>query len=206
MKSELMAMVKTKHIYILRRRREGKTDYKKRKTVLMSKTTFISPRITSKNISVQILKATPQGDRVLTSAYVHELYKLGWNGSGTSLPAAYLTGLTVGLKASNLGIKKCVTYIGLRRYIHGSRISAVLKGVIDSGLEISEDTKTMPSKERISGQHISMYAKSLLKIDKEKYKRMFSKRIEHGFKPEEYPKHFEDVKKKILEKYGAKKI
>ena len=63
-----MIMVKTKHIYILRRRREGKTDYRKRKTVLMSKVTFVSPRITNKNINVQFLEATPQGDRVLASA------------------------------------------------------------------------------------------------------------------------------------------
>ena len=201
-----MAMVKTKHIYILRRRREGKTDYRKRKTVLLSKTPFISPRITNKNISVQFLKATPQGDRVIASAHTRELYKLGWNGSGNSLPAAYLIGLTVGLKALNLGIKQCVIDIGLRRYIHGSRISAVLKGVIDAGLEIPTDVKTMPSKERISGEHISRYAQSLLKIDKEKYKRMFTKRIESGLKPEEYPKHFEHLKKKILEKYGVKKI
>lgn len=201
-----MIMVKNKHIYILRRRREGKTDYRKRKTLLMSKATFISPRITNKNISVQFLEATPQGDRVIASAHIRELYKLGWNGSGTSLPAAYLTGLTAGLKASNMGIKQCVTYIGLRRYLPGSRISAVLKGIIDAGLEVPADIKSMPSKERISGEHISNYAESLLKIDKEKYKRLFSKRIESGLKPEEYPKHFEAIKKKILGKYGVKKI
>jgi len=201
-----MIMVKTKHIYILRRRREGKTDYRKRKTVLMSKVTFVSPRITNKNINVQFLEATPQGDRVLASAHIRELYKLGWNGSGTSLPAAYLTGLTAGLKASNIGIKQCYIYIGLRRYLPGSRISAILKGVIDAGLEVPADIKSMPSKERINGEHISSYAKSLLKIDKEKYKRLFSKRIKNGLKPEEYPKHFEETKKKILEKYGVKKI
>ena len=199
-------MVKTKHIYILRRRREGKTDYRKRKTVLMSKATFVSPRITSKNIRVQFIEATPNGDRVLASAHIRELYKIGWNGSGTSLPAAYLTGLTAGLKASNMGIKQCVIYIGLRRYLPGSRISAVLRGVIDAGLEIPADTKSMPSDKRISGEHISSYAESLLKIDKEKYKRLFSKRIESGLKPEEYPKHFEDIKNKILGKYGVKKI
>ncbi len=64
----------------------------------------------------------------------------------------------------------------------------------------------MPSDERIGGKHISSYAESLLKIDKEKYKRLFSKRIKSGLKPEEYPKHFEDIKNKILEKYGEKKI
>ena len=172
----------------------------------MSKATFVSPRITSKNISVQFIEATPNGDRVLASAHVRELYKIGWNGSGTSLPAAYLTGLTAGLKASNMGIKQCVIYIGLRRYLPGSRISAVLRGVIDAGLEIPADTKSMPSDKRISGEHISSYAESLLKIDKEKYKRLFSKRIESELKPEEYPKHFEDIKNKILGKYDVKKI
>ncbi len=99
-----------------------------------------------------------------------------------------------------------VIYIGLRRYLPGSRISAILKGVIDAGLEIPADIKSMPSKERINGEHISNYAKSLLKMDKEKYKRLFSKRIKSGLKPEEYPKHFEEIKKKILRKYSVKEI
>ena len=201
-----MVMVKTKHIYLLRRRRERKTDYRKRKNILLSRSIFISPRITNKNITVQLLKATNKGDIVLTSAHVRELYKLGWKGSGTSLPAAYLIGLTAGSKALNLGIKNAIIYIGLRRYIHGSRISAVLKGIIDAGIDVPAESETFPSAERIRGEHISKYAESLLKTDKEMYKQRFSKCIGNGLKPEDYPEHFEDIKKKILVKYSVKNI
>ncbi|MFC1752304.1 50S ribosomal protein L18 [Thermoproteota archaeon] len=198
-------MVKSKHIYLLRRRREGKTDYRKRKNILLSKSVFLLPRITSKNICVQISKATFIGDEVIASSHTRELYKLGWKGSGTSLPAAYLTGLIAGLKANKLDIKHAIVYTGLRQYKTGSRISATLKGVTDSGLDIHADNKTFPSKERIKGEHISKYAESLLNADKEMYLRRFSKMIKTGLKPEDYPKHFEEIKKKIIGKYGVDK-
>ncbi len=97
-------MPRTKHIYILRRRRDGKTDYRKRRSILLSRKTFISPRVTCKNTIVQFSAATLQGDRVLASAHSRELYKLGWKGSGNSVPAAYLTGLAAGLKAMITGV------------------------------------------------------------------------------------------------------
>lgn len=198
-------MVKFKHVYLLRRRREGKTDYQKRKSILLSRSVFLLPRITGKNICVQISKATFIGDKVIASAHTRELYKLGWKGSGTCLPAAYLTGLIAGLKANKLDIKQAIVYIGLRQYKNGSRISATLKGVTDSGLDIHADNKTFPSDERIKGEHISKYAEYLLNVDKEMYLRRFSKMIKTGLKPEDYPKHFEEIKKKILEKYGVNK-
>ncbi|MFQ6134630.1 MAG: 50S ribosomal protein L18 [Nitrososphaerales archaeon] len=197
-------MVRTKHTYILRRRREGKTDYRKRRNILRSRATFISPRITCKNTSVQFSTATPKGDRILASAHSRELYKLGWKGSGNSLPAAYLTGLTAGLKALKAGVKEAVLYTGLRRYIHGSRVSAVLKGVLDAGISVAADAETLPADERIRGEHISEYAKSLLEEDKKLYKRRFSKLVEGGLRPEEYPKHFDEVRQKVLKSYGVK--
>ncbi len=197
-------MAKTKHIYILRRRREGKTDYRKRKTILLSRVTFISPRITNKNISVQFSTATLKGDRILASAHSRELNKQGWKGSGNSLPAAYLAGLTAGLKAKKTGLEEAILYIGLRRYIHGSRVSAVLKGVLDAGISVAADVETLPADERIRGEHISEYAKSLLKEDKKLYMSRFSKLVKGGLKPEEYPKHFDEVREKILKSYGEK--
>ncbi len=198
-------MDKSKHIYLLRRRRERKTDYRKRKKILLSRSVFLLPRITNKNISVQISKATFIGDKVIVSSNTRELYKLGWKGSGTCIPAAYLTGLNAGLKASKLNIKNAVVYNGLRQYKTGSRISATLKGVTDSGLDIHADNKTFPSNERINGEHISKYAESLLTLDKEMYLRRFSKRIKAGLKPEEYHIHFEEIKNKILGKYNVNK-
>jgi large subunit ribosomal protein L18 len=197
-------MTKTKHIYILRRRREGKTDYRKRKNILLSRATFISPRITNKNTNVQFSTATLKGDHILASAHSRELNTQGWKGSGNSLPAAYLTGLTAGLKAKKTGLEEAILYIGLRRYIHGSRVSAVLKGVLDAGISVAADVETLPADERIRGEHISEYAKSLLEEDKKLYMSRFSKLVKGGLKPEEYPKHFDEVREKILKSYGEK--
>lgn len=197
-------MARSRHIYMLRRRREGKTDYRKRKTILLSRSVFVSPRITGKNISVQFSKATPAGDRVLASAHSRELYKLGWKGSGKSLPGAYLTGLAAGLKALKADVKEAVLYTGLRRYAHGSRVSAILKGILDAGVSIPADTESLPSDERIRGEHISGYAKSLLEEGKEMYAKRFSRLVKTGLKPEEYPEHFEELRQKIRKTYGAK--
>ena len=51
------------------------------------------------------------------------------------------------------------------------------------------------------GEHISDYAKSLLKENKEVFNKRFSKLLKEGFKPEKYSEHFEEMRKKILESY-----
>lgn len=193
-----------RHIYILRRKIEGKTDYRKRKSILLSRSVFVAPRISGKNVTVQFSKATLKGDYVLASAHSRELYKVGWKGSGKSLPAAYLTGLVAGLKALKAGVKEASLYTGLERYRHGSRISAVLKGVLDAGVSVPADIETLPDDGRIKGEHISKYAAALSEQNKELYSRRFSKLLKNKLKPEDYPKHFEEVRRKILKSYGVK--
>lgn len=193
-----------RHIYILRRRMEGKTDYRKRKSILLSRSVFVAPRISGKNVTVQFSKATLKGDYVLASAHSRELYKVGWKGSGKSLPAAYLTGLVAGLKALKAGVKEASLYAGLERYRHGSRISAVLKGVLDAGVSVPADIETLPDDGRIKGEHISKYAAALSEQNKELYSLRFSKLLKNKLKPEDYPQHFEEVRRKILKSYGVK--
>ncbi len=196
-------MANTEHVYILKRRREGKTDYRKRKNILMSRSVFITPRISGKNVCVQFSKPTPEGDQVIASAHSRELYKLGWKGSGKSIPGAYLTGLGAGLKAAKAGVDEAVLYAGLRRFAHGSRLSAVLKGIIDAGVEVPAEEDVLPADERLRGEHIAEYAKSLLEQDKEAYTKRFSRMVKMGLKPEEFPDHFEEMKKKIQKTYGV---
>jgi large subunit ribosomal protein L18 len=198
-------MNKAKHVYILKRRREGKTDYHKRKTILMGRSVFITPRISDKNISVQFAKPIPEGDKVIASAHSRELYNLGWKGSGKSIPGAYLVGLTAGLKAVKAGVNEAMLYVGLRRFASGSRLSAVLKGIIDAGVEVPADQDVLPAEERLHGEHIAEYAKSLLEQDKELYSRRFSRMVKMGLKPEEFPSHFEEIKRKIEKTYGVNK-
>jgi len=193
-----------RHVYRLRRRLEGKTDYKKRKSLLLNRGVFVSPRVTGKHIIVQYSKPTNKGDNILSSTNSNQLNKIGWKGSGKSLPAAYLIGLLSGYKALKSNVSEAVLYTGIERYMHASRISAILKGIVDSGVSIPANEESFPDETRIQGQHISSYAKSLLDEDKKSYESRFSKLLSNGLRPEDYPKHFEEIRKKIISSYGDK--
>ena len=180
-----------------RRRREGKTDYHRRKKLLISGLPRLVARKTNKHIIAQIVKASIEGDRVLASAHSSELRKkFGWLGSLKNLPAAYLTGLLCGYRALKRNIKKAILDIGLQTPSKGARVFAVMKGCIDAGIEIPHGEEILPSEERIRGQHISDYA-SMLSSTPEVYSKRFSEYLSRGLRPENIVEHFSAVKKKI---------
>ena len=189
-------------IPLLRRIREGKTNYRKRKGILIGKHTFSTVRISNENVLVQILKPHKVGDEVLVSAHSRELIKHGWQGSRKNVPACYLTGLLAGAKAVAKGVKQCILNTGNRMY--APRIAASVKGLIDAGVSIPVDEETLPAQDRIAGKHIADYA-NLLKDNKQVYNARFSGLIKAGFAPESYPEHFNEVKMSILAKPIAKK-
>ena len=83
-----------------RRRREGKTDYRaRRRLVLQDKNKYNSPkyrlvvRFTNKDVIAQIIYSKIVGDFVLAAAYSHELPKYGIKLGLTNWAAAYATGL-----------------------------------------------------------------------------------------------------------------
>ena len=80
---------------ILQRIRSEKTNYRKRKIMLMGKRDFITVNITNENTQVQIVKPVITGDKVLASAHSRFLLKDGWKGSRKNIPASYLTGVKV---------------------------------------------------------------------------------------------------------------
>ena len=139
---------------ILRRLREEKTNYRKRKHLLMGRRDYITVQISSENTLVQIHKPEMQGDKVLASAHSRYLLGKGWKGSRKNIPAAYLTGYLAGKKALGKGVKAAVLYSGTRKYTQ--RMAAALKGVIDAGLEVPADSETFPNDERISGKHLKV--------------------------------------------------
>jgi large subunit ribosomal protein L18 len=197
--------MKNSYVPILRRRREGKTNYKKRKAVIMSRLPFVSTFISGKNILVQILSPRKEGDVVLASAHSRELIKFGWMGSRKNIPAAYLTGFLAGLKAKDK-VKEAILYTGLRRFVPNSRITAIVKGLLDAGLSIPINHETLPSEERLKGKHIADYAKYLLEKDKVLYSMRFSNLISKNFNPELIPERFEDVRKRIIESFKVGKV
>jgi large subunit ribosomal protein L18 len=191
------------HVPLLRRRREGVTDFRARKKAVSSQSPLLVVRLSNKNVSSQFVVPKVKGDEVLSSAHSRQLLKLGWSGSIKSTPACYLLGLLAGKKAQAKGVKEAVLYNGLVPFIRGSRIAAFVKGVVDSGVTMSVDQEVFPSEDRLTGKTISEYAAGLAKEDKEAYKARFSALIKGGFKPEEYPAQFEKTKAAITA--GAKR-
>ena len=106
-----------------RRRREGKTNYRRRKALVLSGLPRFVVRCTLKRVITQVIKAEIVGDKVLVSADSNELArKYGWLGNRSNLPAAYLTGLLCGLKALSSGVKEAILDIGLQSPTKGSKI------------------------------------------------------------------------------------
>ncbi|UCB58778.1 MAG: 50S ribosomal protein L18 [Thermoplasmatales archaeon] len=138
-----------------RRRREGKTDYRKRLKLLKSRKIRIVVRKSLKNTQIQFVEYKEIGDNILVSANSKELTsKYNWKYSTSSTPAAYLTGLIAGKRAKDKGIDECVLDIGRYIPVTGSKIFASLKGVLDAGIICSHDEKKLPNDDRITGKQI----------------------------------------------------
>jgi large subunit ribosomal protein L18 len=181
----------------LRRRREGKTDYQARKALVASRRPRLVTRASIKNVEVQIIIAKPHGDEVLASANSRELIKsYGWRAPTGNIPASYLTGLLCGVKAKAAGIKEAILDIGLVSPTKGSKIFAVLSGVVDAGVEVPHGEEKIV-KERMKGEHIAKYAKSL-GAGSEEYTAKFSQYTAQGVAPEKIVEHFTKVKGDII--------
>lgn len=157
-----------------KRRRYKKTDYRKRLGLVRSGKTRLVIRKSLSGMRVQFVNYNSDGDLNVASAVSSELKKFGWKFSTGNLPAAYLTGLLAGVKAKSKNINEAILDLGLQTSTKGSRLYGALKGVIDAGLNVPHSKDILPSEDRIKGLHIE--------------------------KPEEISKHFEEIKKKIMEK------
>jgi len=186
-----------------RRRREGKTDYKAREAFVLSGKPRLVARGTLDNMIAQIIVAKPIGDEVLVSAHSKELAKkYGWKGPRGNIPTAYLTGLLCGLKAKARGTREAILDMGLHSPSKGARVLAVLKGVLDAGINVPCSREKLPDETRIKGEHITQYAQSLAS-DLEAYQSRFSKYLEQKLPPENLPKHFEKVKEDLIAAFGS---
>ena len=136
----------------VRRRRENKTDYKARIGLLKSDTPRFVVRKTNRYITAQIIKSKEAQDSTLHSVNSKELRGYGYNSSFKNIPASYLTGFLLGVKARK-DIKKAILDIGLQRSTKGSKLYAALKGFIDSGIEVSHSKDILPDEKRIKGEH-----------------------------------------------------
>lgn len=182
----------------LKRRIVKKTDYHQRLALLKSGKPRLVVRKSLSGIRAQIINYEQNGDKVILTVFSKELKKLGWLG-GNNLSSAYLTGMLIGFKAAEKGIKEAVLDMGLTVSTKGNRVYSFAKGCIDSGLKVSVGQDIIPHEDRISGKHIENLAAKMK--EKGLYDKYFSAYIKNGLKPEEFSKHFETVKKEIINKF-----
>ena len=186
----------------VRRRREGKTDYRARKALVVSGLPRLVARSTLKNISAQIVVAKPGGDEVMVAAHSSELRKTyGWKAPTGNVPSAYLTGLLCGLKAKKEGVTEAVLDIGLTAPTKGSRLFAVLNGALDAGMEVPHDDSKLVN-DRAKGEHIAKYGKTL-GAGTEEYAGKFSKYLGQEISPEKIPEYFSKVKADIISSFKS---
>ena len=177
-----------------RRKREGRTDYKKRMKLLLGNKPRLVVRKSLKHIILQIAEFQPKGDKIIATAHTRELTKHGWKGNTGNTSAAYLAGYLLAKKTKKKII--CVLDTGQYTSVKGNILYAAAHGALEGGLQITLSKEVVPDAKRIRGEHIAQYAKQL-KANKEKYEKTFNKYIKSGLDPETLPQHFEAVKKTI---------
>jgi large subunit ribosomal protein L18 len=138
-----------------RRRREGRTDYRVRLKLLKSGRPRAVVRLSGHRVRVALVGYDPKGDRVLASADSSELGGIDFPAASlASTPAAYLTAYLAGLRAKASGQQAAVLDLGISRPTAGGRLSAALKGLLDSGLDIPHGDEGFPAADRLSGTHL----------------------------------------------------
>jgi len=138
------------------------------------------------NMLAQLVQYGDKGDVVLLSAHSSQLEKYGWKVSTSNVPASYLVGYMLGVKAKG---KNAILDLGLQSPRAGTRLYAVVKGAADAGLKIIFSEDAAPSADRVSGKHIVEYAKT---NDKQ-----FTKYQKNKVDPKKLNELFEEVKKNL---------
>jgi len=131
----------------LKRRREGKTDYRARRRLInQDKNKYNTPkyrfvvRFSNKNVICQIAYAQLTGDRVLCSAYASELKNFGLKVGFTNYAACYATGLLLARRLLTQ-LKLADKYVGNKEVTgtdkpleHASEGPRPFKALLDVGL------------------------------------------------------------------------
>jgi large subunit ribosomal protein L18 len=144
-----------RHRVPLRRRREGRTDYRSRLKLLKSGRPRAVVRFSERRVIVALTAYDPAGDRVIASAESRELTSVGFpSGSLSSTPASYLTGYLAGLRARSAGATEAVLDAGIRRPSQGGRLLGALRGLLDAGIEIPHGEGSFPTADRLNGSYL----------------------------------------------------
>ena len=150
-----------------RRRRESKTNYTKRLSLLKGNIPRLVVRKTNKYILLQVVESKHAQDKIVCVVSTKELLNNGWpkdkSGSLKSLAAAYLAGILMAKKAKEKKVEKVILDTGLIPSTKGSRIYAVVKGVSEGGLFIAHKEEILPTDEMINKYDFVEKVKGALK-------------------------------------------
>lgn len=147
--------MKAKYTVPHKRKRQGKTNYKKRLELLKGRKHRLVLRKTNTQVIAQVVEYVPKGDKVLLTISAQELKKEGWKHSTKNASAAYLIGSLAAKKAKELKVTEALLDLGLHTPRRGITLYAALKGAQDTGLKIPSSQDVYPSEERISGAHVA---------------------------------------------------
>lgn len=138
----------------LRRRHEGKTDYRRRLRLIKSGKTRAVVRISNKNIKIQFVIYKSEGDHIVLTVTSKHLEDFDWSGCRSNMPSGYLVGYLAGKKALESGIEEAVLDIGMKHPQPRGKIFSVLKGLVEAGMDIPHDPSILPDESRTKGEHI----------------------------------------------------
>jgi len=159
-------MRKSTAVVFFRRKREGRTNYLRRLSLLKSRKPRLVVRKTNKHTLLQVVEYHPDGDKVLCTVSTRNLLKQGWTASTSNSAAAYLAGR---LLAKQLKIKgEIIVDIGLQIHKKGSRIYAAVRGVKEGGIAVKCSDDVLASDDRLSGEHLSEAVRKQFAAFKEK--------------------------------------
>jgi len=136
-----------------RRRREGKTNYRKRLALLKSGKIRLVIRKSNRRILVQFVQFKEDGDHTILSLDSSMLKKNYNYPAKRNTPTAYLLGLLAGKKALEKGIKEAIADI-CDVPTKGAIVFAVVKGVVDAGVEVPFSAEKVVVDERLLGAHL----------------------------------------------------
>lgn len=139
-----------------RRRKEYRTDYKRRFALLKSGLPRIVFRKTNRYLIAQYVKSKEARDKIVFGIDSRELLKYGWpeKESIKSISASYLTGCLIGKKILLKKLEKPIIDFGMARALHKTGVYAFIKGLIDSGIKIECNKENFPDESRIKGEHL----------------------------------------------------
>jgi large subunit ribosomal protein L18 len=153
-----------------KRKRQHKTDYKKRLKALKSKKPRFVVRLTNNLVKAQVVNYNKDGDKTIACKTSKHLVSLGWKHSLKNTPAVYLTALLLCSDLKKKKVKEVIYDLGLKNYKAKCKIFAGLKAVVDSGITCPHNESAFPNEDRICGKHIEDYKKNNISKDFETIK------------------------------------